>query len=100
MSLNTTFKSWEDMINHLQNVDAPQCFTVNYLPDTEEYEIWIGNQPYYNYEKLIALEAKDNNKLVKRIKQLNNDKENMYKIATRADFGEVDWNKFERVFSK
>lgn len=58
------------MIDHLKNTDAPQCFTVNYLPKTDEYEMRIGNQPYYHYEKLIELEVKEKGELRDRIKQL------------------------------
>lgn len=39
MSMNTTFKTWELLMEFLKTVDYPQCFTVNYLPDTSEYEL-------------------------------------------------------------
>lgn len=100
MSLNSILKSREELMEHLKNVDNPKCFTVNYLPDTGGYELWIGNQPYYHYEKLIELEEKDNKNLIKRIRQLNKDKEDMYQLAARADWGDEDWKSFERVFSK
>lgn len=100
MSMNTTFDSWVEMMEHLQQVDDPQCFTVNYLPETESYEIWIGNQPYYHYDKLIELEEKDNEKLMQRIKALNREKEMMYKLALKQDWKESDWSRFERLFSK
>ncbi|WP_272032932.1 hypothetical protein [Oceanobacillus kimchii] len=67
MSMNTTFNSLEELINHLKDLDRPQCFTVNYLPDTEQYNIWIGNQPYYNYERLIQLEEQDSDKLREKL---------------------------------
>jgi hypothetical protein len=53
MSFNTIFSTYEDIINFLKNKDYPQCFTVNYRPKYDDYEIWIGNQPYENYEKMI-----------------------------------------------
>lgn len=70
MSFYNTYKSWEDLMDYLRQVDPPQCFTVNYLPEKDEYAIWIGNQPYYNYEKLIELEQREKNELRKKIKSL------------------------------
>ncbi|MEK5085220.1 hypothetical protein [Bacillus sp. FSL H8-0515] len=75
MSLNTTIKSWDEMVSFLQGVDHPQCFTVNFLPESGEYEMWIGNQPYYNYERLIELEEKDFNKLRKEFNTYKVEKE-------------------------
>lgn len=56
MSYNANFKTYDEIIEYLQTADQPQCFTVNYLPDTDEYSMWIGNQPYYVYEKWIKEE--------------------------------------------
>ncbi|PFP30243.1 hypothetical protein COJ96_05895 [Bacillus sp. AFS073361] len=53
MSFNTVFKEYGDVINFLKNHDNPACFTVNYRPKEDDYELWIGNQPYENYEKMI-----------------------------------------------
>jgi hypothetical protein len=58
-----THKTWDQLIEYLKTVDHPRCFTVNYLPDNNEYELWIGNQPYYNYEELIELEQKEKHEL-------------------------------------
>lgn len=70
MSLHTEFESWEDLIEHLKYSDPPKCLTVNYLPDENKYEMWIGNQPYYTYEQLIELEEIENQKLRKENKHL------------------------------
>lgn len=51
MSFYTMFKTYPEVVEYLATVDYPQCFTVNYKPDTEEYFLWIGNQPYYVYEE-------------------------------------------------
>jgi hypothetical protein len=53
MSFNATFKTYEQVLNYLHEVDYPQCFTVNYRPNENDYELWIGNQPYYIYEQWI-----------------------------------------------
>lgn len=53
MSFNTVFSNYEDVINFLKNHDYPQCFTVNYRPNEDDFEIWIGNQPYETYEQII-----------------------------------------------
>ena len=67
MSMNTTIKTWQEILDYLKTVDAPQCFTVNYLPDDDEYALWIGNQPYYIYEQWIEEEEIK----VKELKQQN-----------------------------
>lgn len=93
MSLNTTFKTKEDLMEYLNSVDIPQCFTANYLPETGEYDLWIGNQPYYNYERLIELEEKDNDKLIEKVKELEKElkKEQSQKI--------VDNDKYENNYN-
>lgn len=53
MSLYTTFKTYHDVLNFLGERDYPTCFKVNYLPNTDEYDLWIGNQPYESYEEII-----------------------------------------------
>lgn len=53
MSYNTTFESYGELIKYLQKVSNPQCFTINYLPETDEYSLDIGNQPYETYEQII-----------------------------------------------
>lgn len=45
MTINKTFKSWEELNEHLQNADNPPC-TIYYLPRTEDYQILIGNELY------------------------------------------------------
>ncbi len=59
MSMNATFETWEELMQYLQDVDHPKCLMVNYLPNDDKYELWIGSQPYYSYEKLIDLEQKE-----------------------------------------
>lgn len=70
MSLNTKFSNWEELISHLKNTDPPKCFTVNYLPDDDEFEMWIGNQPFYNYEQLIELEEQEKRELKQKNKRM------------------------------
>ncbi|MBV6717221.1 hypothetical protein [Paenibacillus chitinolyticus] len=62
MSMNTTFKTWDELLEYLKTQDG-KCFNVNYLPKEDEFEIWIGWKPFYNYEKLIELEQDEKNKL-------------------------------------
>lgn len=53
VSFNTVFSNYEDVINFLKNHDSPTCFRVNYRPKEDDYEIWIGNQPYESYDEMI-----------------------------------------------
>jgi len=43
---------------------------------------------------------KANNKLMAKVVALNMDKEDMYQLATRAEFDDNDWSEFERIFDK
>lgn len=65
MSAYMIFKDYKEILSYLENVDYPKCFTVNYLPDSCEYALWIGNQPYYIYEELIKLEQDEKNEFRK-----------------------------------
>lgn len=68
MSMYDRLKKWDDVVGFLKDVDYhPQCFTVNYLPETDEYSIWIGNQPYHSYEKLIELEEQEHHETKKKL---------------------------------
>lgn len=51
MSMQAGFDTWEEIIEYLKTIDRPQCVQVNYMPKTNSYELWMGNQPYHNYEK-------------------------------------------------
>lgn len=53
MSGQLTFKTYEEVIQYIANYHNPICFQVNYIPKKDEYELWIGNQPYYNYHEWI-----------------------------------------------
>jgi chromosome segregation ATPase len=53
MSFYNTYKTWGELLKYLEEADYPKCFRVNYLPDEEEYALWIGNQPYETYEEII-----------------------------------------------
>ena len=88
MSYYTTFNSWDEMLDYLKKVDHPQCFMVNYLPDTQEYAMWIGNQPYYSYEKLIELEMEDKFKIKKQLDEL---REQM-KDSEKAKNKQSEWS--------
>jgi hypothetical protein len=92
LSLNTTFESWKELMEHLNSADYPKCFTVNYKPETDQYEIWIGNQSYYNYEKLIELEEKEKEQLRRELKECKKELafwlENSYKWSQKAKKGE------------
>lgn len=68
MSAYITFKNYDELLRYLESIDHPKCFTVNYLPDSYEYALWIGNQPYYTYEELIKLEQEEKNQLKERLK--------------------------------
>lgn len=70
MSIYTTFKTYDEVIKYLAAVDHPQCFTVNYKPDTKEYALWIGNQPYYVYEEWIEEAEQKYKELKKENKKL------------------------------
>lgn len=67
MSMNTTFKTWEEMLESIATFENPICLSINYDPDEDEYKLWAGNQPYYFYddeiEKLenIIRELRSNN---------------------------------------
>lgn len=85
MSMYDRLKKWDDVIRFLKDVDYhPQCFTVNYLPETEEYSIWIGNQTYHSYEKLIELEEKEHQETKKQleieIKNLKSEIDSLQKL--------------------
>ncbi|MGA4713105.1 hypothetical protein [Bacillus safensis] len=82
MSMYDRLKKWDDVIGLLKDVDYhPQCFTVNYLPETEEYSIWIGNQPYHSYEKLIELEEKEHQETKKQLEiEIKNLKSEIYSL--------------------
>lgn len=54
MSGQMTFKTYEEVVDYVKNYQNPICFQVNYLPETNEYDLWIGNQPYHNYEKWLT----------------------------------------------
>ncbi|PRS47530.1 hypothetical protein [Bacillus sp. MZGC1] len=87
MSMYHRLKKWDDVIGFLKDVDYhPQCFTVNYLPETEEYSIWIGNQPYHSYEKLIELEEKEHHETKKKleieIKNLKSEIDSLQKLLS------------------
>ncbi|MFP7486447.1 hypothetical protein SFC65_19975 [Priestia filamentosa] len=69
MSLFTSISTWDELIDFLKRENPPQCFTVNYIPAKDNYDIWIGNQPYYSYEKLIELEEKDREKIRRKFDQ-------------------------------
>lgn len=53
MSMNTTFKTWEEMLESIANFENPICLSINYDPDKDEYKLWAGNQPYYFYDEEI-----------------------------------------------
>lgn len=87
MSMYDRLKKWDDVIGFLKDVGYhPQCFTVNYLPETEEYSIWIGNQPYHSYEKLIELEEKEHQETKKQleieIKNLKSEIDSLQKLLS------------------
>ncbi|WP_144522955.1 hypothetical protein [Bacillus pumilus] len=87
MSMYDRLKKWDDVVEFLKDVDYhPQCFTVNYLPETNEYSIWMGNQPYHSYEKLIELEEKEHRetkkKLETEIKSLKSEIDSLQKLLS------------------
>jgi hypothetical protein len=89
MSLYTTFPSWEELIDFLHSeAEPPQCFTVNYQPNDENYAIWIGNQPYYSYEKLIELEQQEKDELRNELARTK--KSNDRLMAIKVNAGRVD----------
>jgi DNA repair exonuclease SbcCD ATPase subunit len=101
LSFYNTYKSWGELREFLQKINPPQCFTVNYLPKENEYAIWIGNQPYYSYEKLIELEQKEkaetrelNRKLTKQNLHLNSEIKEIL-IENQRSKGELDVLKVE-----
>lgn len=77
MSMYVTLDTWYQLIEQLEKTDDPQCFAVNYLPDEEKYALWIGNQPYSNYEEMLERQdiktdslIKDRNDLRKQVAEL------------------------------
>ncbi len=77
MSMNTTYKTYDEVVRYLETVDHPQCFTVNYLPETDEYALWIGNQPYHVYEEWIEEEES-------KVKELRNENIRLDKVYKNA----------------
>lgn len=59
MSMYVTLVNWQELIEQLKKTDDPQCFTVNYKPEEEKYALWIGNQPYSNYEEMLDAREQD-----------------------------------------
>ncbi|WPS85447.1 hypothetical protein SMD22_02110 (plasmid) [Brevibacillus halotolerans] len=87
MSLNTKFNTWGEVLEYLKRYEEPKCLTVNFLNEENQYEIWIGNQPYHNYEQLIELEQKEKEELRKTNKQL---REELECYANQRRFPELD----------
>ncbi|MGM2306202.1 hypothetical protein HB665_15350 [Bacillus paranthracis] len=67
MSMNTTFKTWKEMLESIAKFENPICLSINYDPDKDEYKLWAGNQPYYFYDEEIE-------KLENAILDLRNEK--------------------------
>lgn len=70
MSMYDRFKTWEDLIEYLKGENDYRCFMVNYLPDNDEYALWIGSQPYTTYEKWIEELEEEKRVLKERIRKL------------------------------
>lgn len=51
------FKEWNDLMKHLESIDNAQCFSVNYCPQTKEYELSINTKSHYS-SKVITLREK------------------------------------------
>jgi hypothetical protein len=74
MSFYTRFNTYKEAIDYLSEHEYPTCFLVNYLPNTGEYALWIGNQPYYVYEEWMDKKEKalsESKKHAKRLQAIN-----------------------------
>jgi len=78
MSMNNSYKDWNALITYLQSVDPPQCFTVNYKPHDGTYELWIGNQPYETYDRMIE-------DLEKQIINLDNNLQSIREVSMKEE---------------
>jgi hypothetical protein len=97
VSMYTRFNTYEEVISFLKDVDDPVCFTVNYLPDIEEYALWIGSQPYDIYDEF--MEKKDNEvrDLKKQVKKLE---ETISNLRWRMLSKVFKINKLEKKFKR
>lgn len=97
MSFNMTFPTWNQLMDYLQSVDATQCFTVNYLPQTQEYECWIGNQPYEHYEKIIESEIKEKNDYRKQLNEMEEQVKAFEKTQEHSAHWEVGYKEVKNL---
>jgi hypothetical protein len=72
MSMQLSFKTYDELIESLRVADNPVCMTINYIPDEDEYLLDVGNQPYYSYEKLIELEQEEKQQLRDKLESIKN----------------------------
>jgi predicted RNase H-like nuclease (RuvC/YqgF family) len=86
MSYYTTFKTYTEVKEFLKDVDDPKCFTVNYKPDEQEYALWVGNQPYYEYEKWIEEEER-------KVKELKKENKKLEEIISQ-----LRWTMLSKIF--
>lgn len=86
MSFYATFKTYNDLLDYIQAAEYPKCFTVNYKPDTDEYALWIGNQPYYVYEGWIEELEQKVKELKKGNKELTEENEKLKAFITGWEY--------------
>lgn len=83
-TLHTKIKNIDELTDMLKKEGQPLCFTANYIPEKEEYELWVGNQPHYNYEKLIELGENDVKRVRNQYNTYKQEKENELDRMHRA----------------
>ncbi|MCU5706130.1 hypothetical protein OCF67_18285 [Bacillus wiedmannii] len=72
MSMYTTTKTWDEMLEVVRSLEPPSCLSVNYDSDNDEYKIWCGNQPYSFYDDEIEKLDDEKRALKKEVKRLRN----------------------------
>lgn len=76
MNLHVTVNSKEEIYEHLENLHQHESITINYLIETDQYEILVGSQDYK--ERLEKAESEvvrlqeelDNRKHIAKVNQL------------------------------
>lgn len=76
-SVHITFKSYKDLMKYLSTTMYPEHATINYLPLTDEYDLWTGEQTIHVYQQFIEAKEKEVSELMRENKRLTDQYNNL-----------------------